>query len=391
MQTSRGATRLDSPRFYGHALSPIWRHRLGDAEARRRAALQLPLRIRRGRRGSRSIFFHWSEAGFDLALSRRYRRDQPSCFDRPQKFERLAGGALAGLRSLIAESRIAVPPQPPPMAAGLFGYMGYETVRLMERLPDKNPDPIGIPDAVFLRPTVVAIFDNVEDLVTVVTPVWPDAGRSARQAYDDACKRLADVIADFDRSLPLKREAEGEPLSLPGAVSNITQPRYHEMVEQAKEYIRAGDIFQVVPSQRFSLPFPLPPFSLYRALRRLNPSPFLFFLDFGGFALVGSSPGDPGAAARRQGHHPPDRRHAAAAARRRGGPRAGGRTARRSQGAGRAPDAARSRPQRCRPRRRDRHASGHRAASASSTTRTSCTSSPMSKATLEPGSTPWMR
>ena len=276
----------------------------------------------------------------------------------PQKFERLAGGALAGLRSLIAESRIAVPPQLPPMAAGLFGYMGYETVRLMERLPDKNPDPIGIPDAVFLRPTVVAIFDNVEDLVTVVTPVWPNEGRSARQAYDDACKRLADVIADFDRSLPLKREAEGEPLSLPAPVSNVTQPRYHEIVEQAKEYIRAGDIFQVVPSHRFHSPFPLPPFSLYRALRRLNPSPFLFFLDFGGFQLVGSSPEilvrlrDGKVTIRPIAGTRPPRQDA------------GGRPAleagadRRSQGARRAPDAARPRPQRCRPCRQDRHACG---------------------------------
>jgi anthranilate synthase component I len=208
----------------------------------------------------------------------------------PERFERLAGSALTSLRTLIAESRIAVPAQLPPMAAGLFGYMGYDTVRLMERLPDKNLDSIGIPDAVFLRPTVIAIFDNVEDLVTVVTPVWPDPRRNARQAFDDARSRLAEVVADLDRPLPLKREAEGEPLSLPAPVSNITQPRYHEMVEQAKEYIRAGDIFQVVPSQRFHLPFPLPPFALYRALRRLNPSPFLFFLDFGSYALVGSSP-----------------------------------------------------------------------------------------------------
>ena len=208
----------------------------------------------------------------------------------PERFERLAGSALTNLRTLIAESRIAVPAQLPPMAAGLFGYMGYDTVRLMERLPDKNPDSIGIPDAVFLRPTVIAIFDKVEDLVTVVTPVWPDPRRNARRAFDDACSRLAEVVAGLDRPLPLKREAEGEPLSLPAPVSNITQPRYHEMVEQAKEYIRAGDIFQVVPSQRFHLPFPLPPFALYRALRRLNPSPFLFFLDFGSYALVGSSP-----------------------------------------------------------------------------------------------------
>ncbi len=208
----------------------------------------------------------------------------------PDAFEPIPGGALASLRDLIGACRIAVPAKLPPMAAGLFGYMGYDTVRLMERLPDDNPDPIGIPDAVFLRPTVVAIFATVEDLVTVVTPIWPEAGRSAREAYDAASGRLAEVVADLDRPLPLRREAGGEPLTLPEPVSNVSRARYHEMVEQAKEYIRAGDIFQVVPSQRLHLPFPLPPFALYRALRRLNPSPVLFFLDFGGYALVGSSP-----------------------------------------------------------------------------------------------------
>jgi anthranilate synthase component I len=236
----------------------------------------------------------YSFIGLKPDLIWRCRGDKPEINRRalaqPDAFEPLKSGALASLRQLIAECRIEVPAKLPPMAAGLFGYMGYDTVRLMERLPDANPDPIGIPDAVFLRPTVVAIFDNVEDLVTVVTPVWPEAKRDARQAYEEALNRLAEVVADLDHPLPIKRAAEGEPLALPDPVSNVSRARYHEMVERAKEYIRAGDIFQVVPSQRFHLPFPLPPFALYRALRRLNPSPFLFFLDFGGYALVGSSP-----------------------------------------------------------------------------------------------------
>jgi anthranilate synthase component I len=213
-----------------------------------------------------------------------------SALQDPDAFGPMTAGALAALRSLVAESRIEVPSRLPPMAAGLFGYMSYDMVRLMERLPDDNPDPIGIPDAIFLRPTVVAIFDNVEDQVTVVTPVWPERGADSRRAYDDACRRLAEVVAGLDAALPLKRDAAIEQLALPEPASNMSQARYHEIVERAKEYIRAGDIFQVVPSQRFRLPFPLPPFALYRALRRLNPSPFLFFLDFAGFAVVGSSP-----------------------------------------------------------------------------------------------------
>ncbi|MFQ5958812.1 MAG: anthranilate synthase component I family protein, partial [Alphaproteobacteria bacterium] len=207
----------------------------------------------------------------------------------PDAFEADGDGALASLRSVIGESRIDLPRELPPMAAGLVGYMAYDMVRLMERLPDVNPDPIGVPDGLFLRPTIMAIFDNIEDIVTVVTPVRPEQGVDARSAYARACERLADVIADFERSVPHQRPS-GVALDLPEPASNTTREEYHAIVEKAKEYIFAGDIFQVVPSQRFSVPFRLPPFALYRALRRLNPSPFLFFLDFGGFAVVGSSP-----------------------------------------------------------------------------------------------------
>jgi anthranilate synthase component 1 len=199
-------------------------------------------------------------------------------------------GTLASLRAVVAESRIPLPAQLPPMAAVLVGYMAYDMVRLVERLPDANPDLLGLPDGLLLRPTVVAVFDTIEDKVTVVTPVWPHEGMNARAAYDAARKRLADVVADFGRSLPYQRGATAAIDELPMPTSNVGRAGYHSMVERAKQYILAGDIFQVVPSQRFRLPFKLPPFSLYRALRRLNPSPFLFFLDFGGFSVVGSSP-----------------------------------------------------------------------------------------------------
>jgi anthranilate synthase component 1 len=205
------------------------------------------------------------------------------------KFEPCPGHALDELRRLIDVAGIDLPEGLPPMAAGLFGFMGYDMVRLMERLPHANPDPLGLPDAVFMRPTIMVIFDNIEDRVVIVTPVWPTPDLGARAAYDLARERLGDVVADFDRGLPHRSDRRGA-RSLPEPVSNVTRARYHEMVDAAKAYIRAGDIFQVVPSQRFSVPFDLPPFALYRALRRLNPSPFLFYLDFHGFALVGSSP-----------------------------------------------------------------------------------------------------
>jgi anthranilate synthase component 1 len=199
-------------------------------------------------------------------------------------------GALASLRAIVAESRIDIPVSLPPMAAGLVGYMGYDMIRLVERLPDGNPDPIGIPDGMFVRPTVMAIFDNVDDGVTIVTPVRPQPGVTARAAFGQASERLADVVADFERSLPYGRDAAADGQAPPKPVPNMSGEQFKAMVEKGKEHIRAGDIFQVVLSQRLSVPFTLPPFSLYRALRRTNPSPFLFFLDFGEFALVGSSP-----------------------------------------------------------------------------------------------------
>jgi anthranilate synthase component 1 len=201
-----------------------------------------------------------------------------------------ADGPIDSLRALLAESTIELPEGMPPMAAGFFGYMGYDMVRLMERLPDSNPDRLGVPDSIFLRPTVVAIFDNLEDAVTVVSPVWPRPDRSAKQAFEEAGERLAAAVADLEGSLPARRREEAPARARVEPVSNMEPAAYHAMVERAKEYIRAGDILQVVPSQRLSVPFDLPPFSLYRALRRLNPSPFLFFLDFGAFAVVGSSP-----------------------------------------------------------------------------------------------------
>ncbi len=204
-------------------------------------------------------------------------------------FEPQKDGALASLRTLIAQCRIETPAPLPPMAAGLFGYLGYSTVGLIEKLPDINPDMLGIPDGMLLRPTIVCIFDNVLDSVTVVTPVWPGTV-SAREAFDQASARLAEVVADFDRDLPARREADESLQELPAPTANMTRDECLRMVETAKEYIRAGEIFQVVPSMRFGVPFSLPPFALYRALRRLNPSPFMFFLDYGNFAVVGSSP-----------------------------------------------------------------------------------------------------
>ena len=225
----------------------------------------------------------WRCRGNQAEINRNARFD-------PDGFEPDPLPTLESLRQLIADSAIDIPDALPPMAAGLVGYMGYDMVRLMERLPEDTNDALGIPDGLFVRPTVMAIFDSVRDLVTAVTPVRPEPGRNARAAYAMATERLADVIADFERSLPYGRGRSDDLGEMPEPSSNTTPAEYHAMVEQAKRYIRAGDVFQVVPSQRFEIPFKLPAFSLYRALRRTNPSPFMYYLSFPGFSIVGSSP-----------------------------------------------------------------------------------------------------
>ncbi len=205
-------------------------------------------------------------------------------------FQECSEGSLDSLRQLINESRIDLPEELPPMAAGLVGYMAYDTVRLMERLPEPNPDIMGIPDGIFVRPTVMAIFDSVKDIVTFVSPVRPTPGVAAQQAYQSGLDTLFKATAALETSLPHIHGRNESHIKLPEPSSNMTHAEYYEMVGKAKEYIAAGDIFQTVLSQRFSLPFTLPPFALYRALRRTNPSPFMYYLQLEGFSIVGSSP-----------------------------------------------------------------------------------------------------
>ncbi len=205
-------------------------------------------------------------------------------------FEDEAVDPLASLRALIAESRIDLPTDLPAASAGLFGYLGYDMIRLVEHLPDVNPDPLGLPDAVMLRPSVIAVLDGVKGDVTVVAPAWVSSGLSARAAYAQAAERVMDAVRDLDRALPQTSRDLGEAHEDAEPVSNFTRDGYKAAVEKAKEYIKAGDIFQVVPSQRWTQAFRQPPFALYRSLRRTNPSPFMFYFNFGGFQVIGASP-----------------------------------------------------------------------------------------------------
>jgi anthranilate synthase component 1 len=179
---------------------------------------------------------------------------------------------LASLRALTEETRLTIPDGLPPMAGGLVGYFGYDMVRQMERLPAKNSASIDVPDAILVRPTLFAIFDNITDLLTLAAPVFPRADVTAAQAWEAAQGAIAAAEAALSRPLPLAAPPVALP-PLPEPSSNFTKAGFMAAVERAKEYVFAGDVFQVVPSQRFSVPFGLPPFSLYRALRPHSPAP----------------------------------------------------------------------------------------------------------------------
>ena len=200
-------------------------------------------------------------------------------------FEPLAEDSLAALRNLVTACRIAVPDGLPPALACLVGYFGYETVGLIEDLPRPCANPLDLPDMMFVRPTLILVFDRLADTLYLAAPVWADGN------LDVSTDRIEAAMARLVAHLPLRDRTNGEASGVRGDLQPVLPPgKYAAMVAAAKAYIAAGDIFQVVLAQRFTVPFPLPAFDLYRALRRINPSPFLYHLDLPGFALTGSSP-----------------------------------------------------------------------------------------------------
>lgn len=219
-------------------------------------------------------------SGNSAAINRSWREDRGA-------FAPLPGGSLAELRTLVETCRFDLPDALPPAMSCLVGYFGYETYGLVEKLPRPAANPLDLPDMLFVRPALILVFDRLRDELFAIAPVWPSATTperaldAAQERIDAALHRLAQAVdpMPLDPTLP-------EPVLTP----TLAPGRYGDMVLRAKDYIAAGDIFQVVLAQRFTCPFTLPPLALYRALRRVNPSPFLYFLDLPGFALTGSSP-----------------------------------------------------------------------------------------------------
>ncbi|QWC58490.1 anthranilate synthase component I [Erythrobacter sp. 3-20A1M] len=213
-------------------------------------------------------------------INREWRHDRAA-------FTPCEADAADALRNLVAECRLPVPPGLPPALAFLVGYFAYETIARIERLPRAPTSELELPDMVFARPTLLLVFDSLSDALYLIAPLWADGGdpdarlAAAGERIDEAERRLAGPVPQSDAAADLPEAA---------LTPRLANDDYGTMVERAKDYIVAGDIFQVVLAQRFTCPFPLPPIALYRALRRVNPSPFLYFLDLPGFAVVGSSP-----------------------------------------------------------------------------------------------------
>jgi len=274
----------------------VWRRQVADTETPVAAALKL---IEPGRgdfllesveggatRGRHSLIglapdLLFRAAGHRAEINRHWSTDR-------EAFEPCALPTLDALRALVAECRSDVPAELPRALASLVGYFGYETVGLVETLPQPDSDPLGLPDMIFVRPSVVLVFDRLADALFLVAPAWPDPAMDPDTIVARAEERL-DAVAAKLTTTPVPapvRAVSPEPSYTPA----LSPDRYGAMVARAKDYIVAGDIFQVVLAQRFSTPFTLPPFELYRSLRRINPSPFLYHLDLPGFALIGSSP-----------------------------------------------------------------------------------------------------
>lgn len=220
-------------------------------------------------------------SGDTAEINRNWQRDRDA-------FLPIESDTLATFRALVAECRCEVPDGLPSALACLVGYFGYETIGLVEDLPRAPASELDLPDMLFVRPSVILIFDRLSDMLHCVAPIWPGSGEP-----DAMVARANERIDEVLRKLGQPAEATTAPqhdLPEPNLHSTMPPQQYAAMVMRAKEYITAGDVFQVVLSQRFTCPFALPPLALYRTLRRVNPSPFLFFLDLPGFAVVGSSP-----------------------------------------------------------------------------------------------------
>ena len=231
----------------------------------------------------------YSIIGMDPDLIWKCEEEQSFLSSGDSVFKPISGQPLSVFRDLLQQSVINLPKELPQSSAGLFGYFGYDMVRHVENLPNLNKDTIGLPDAMFIRPSIIAVLDGVKGEVILVAPVFYEPKVDEKEAFKKAKEKISSAILELKKQTITDRNL-GAPGEMEEPTSNFTKDEYKAAVNKAKNYINNGDIFQVVPSQRWTQNFSYSPFSLYRSLRRTNPSPFMFYFNFGEFQLIGASP-----------------------------------------------------------------------------------------------------
>jgi len=206
-----------------------------------------------------------------------------------ERKQRRRGRLLDVLRSITSAYRPVPVPGLPPFAAGAVGYLSYDLVRQFERVPEPPPDDVGMPEAVLMFFSNLLVFDHVKHQIFIISNVFTGEGKSSPEAkYLAAARQIERMEQELRRQQPAaSRVRRDAPLELDSA---FPRPEFERAVARAKEYISAGDVFQVVLSMRLQARVSLPPFSIYRALRMVNPSPYMFFLRMGGDTVLGSSP-----------------------------------------------------------------------------------------------------
>jgi anthranilate synthase component 1 len=190
----------------------------------------------------------------------------------------------------VARFNQAPIPDGPPFAGGAVGFFGYDLVRTVEPLGDPPPDPLGLPDMALMLSDALVVFDHLKHTVTILANADLGAEPDVERAYDLAARTIEEIRRALAAAVPHAEPTETGPRELPEFESNMSQAAFEGMVERVVEYIFAGDAFQVVPSQRWSARVPVEAFSIYRGLRAVNPSPYMYFLDFGDFQVAGASP-----------------------------------------------------------------------------------------------------
>ena len=268
-----------------HTLVPL-RHRfIADCETPVSAYLKLrgegpSFLLESAEQGRR--FGRWSFLGFRPRSVMRLARGELSVDGEPRPFD----DPYAAVAEELRRYRIAPLVGLPPFAGGAVGLFGYDLVRSVEpAVGSSGPDAVEVPDMALMISDVLVAFDHLRHEVTVLANVL--TGRDLERAYLEAASAIADVRERLAAPVPRVRAGPREP---PDLESNVGAAGYAEWVERAKEYIRAGDVYQVVPSQRWSGEVPVEAFSIYRGLRTVNPSPYMYFLDFGDFQIAGASP-----------------------------------------------------------------------------------------------------